>query len=420
LEIEMSAVRTVVVSIALAFAALPSFGQSLSLEDALKAGEAQSPRLAAQRHMLSSTEAQLGRAGELPDPKLRLGIENLPVTGPDRLHYGRDFMTMRQIALAQEFPNSAKRFALNQRAERMRDVESANLGAQRAALHRDIAMAWLEAHFAERVQTALERLARQLQLHSETASAAVSRGRQSAAEALMVRLAFEQANDRLIEQERVAARSRIMLASWIGDEAKRPLADPPDTSRFAHPREHLVERLTEHPQLQFVDRKEGLARAEADLARSTRRTDWMLEVGYGQRRPYFDNMLSVMISFDLPWQTERRQDRDIASKLAEVEQARAMREDALRMHTAEVRGWLADFDAAARRIERFERVLLPLARDRRSAALAAYQGGRGELGGVLEAERAVTETDLALVQALAERAKAWANLNYLYPQESTR
>jgi outer membrane protein TolC len=389
--------------------------QPLSLEEALRSGEARSPRLAAQLHLLNSTEAQVGRAGELPDPKLRLGIENLPITGPDAWHYGRDFMTMRQIGLAQEFPNSAKRSALNQRAERTRDVESANLAAQRTALQRDIAMAWLEVHFAERVQAALGRLARQLQLHSETVSAAVSRGRQSAAEALMVRLAFEQANDRLIEQERMAARSRIMLASFIGDEALRPLGEAPDLSRFAHPREHIVGRLAEHPQLQFFDRKEGLARAEADLARSTRRTDWMLEVGYGQRRPYFDNMLSVMISFDIPWRTGARQDRDIASKLAEVEQARAMREDALRIHTAEVGGWLADFDAAERRIGRFERVLLPLARERRSAALAAYQGGRGELGGVLEAERAVTETDLALVQALAERAKAWANLNFLYP-----
>src|SRR5688572_739177 len=261
----MSAVRTVVVSIALALAALPSFGQSLSLEDALKAGAAQSPRLAAQRHMLSSTEAQVGRAGELPDPKLRLGIENLPVTGPDRFHYGRDFMTMRQIGWVQEFPNSAKRSALNLRAERMRDVESANLAAQRAVLYRDIATAWLEVHFAERVQAALERLARQLQLHSETASAAVSRGRQSAAEALMVRLAFEQANDRLIEQERMAARARIMLASWIGDESKRPLGEPPDMARVAHPREHLVERLAEHPQLRIVDQRESLARAEVEL-----------------------------------------------------------------------------------------------------------------------------------------------------------
>ena len=45
---------------------------------------------------------------------------------------------------------------------------------------------------------------------------------------------------------------------------------------------------------------------------------------------------------------------------------------------------------------------------------------RGELGSVLEAERALTETELALNQMLAERAKAWANLNYLYPQAGPR
>ena len=403
-------------SLAFVLVAGTAGAQSLSLDEALRAADAHSPRLAAQRHMLSSTEAQVGRAGELPDPKLRLGIENLPVTGPDAWRYGRDSMTMAQIGVAQEFPNSAKRAALNQRAARVRDVENASLAAQRAALHRDVALAWLEVHFAERVKAALERLARQLQLHSETVSAAVSRGRQSAAEALTLRLAFEQANDRLIEQERMAARSRIMLASLIGNEAMRPLAEPPELSRFARPREHLME-LAEHPQLRLIEQREGLSRAEAELARSTRRTDWMLEVGYGQRRPYFDNMLTVMISFDLPLRTEQRQDRDIISRLAEVEQARAMREDALRMRAAEVHGWLADFDAAGRRIERFEGVLLPLARDRRAAALAAFQGGRGELAGVLEAERVVTETDLALVQVLGERARAWANLNYAYPQE---
>jgi outer membrane protein TolC len=151
-----------------------------------------------------------------------------------------------------------------------------------------------------------------------------------------------------------------------------------------------------------------------------KKSDWMLEVGYGQRRPAFDNMVTVMLSFELPWQAGRRQDRDVASRLAEVEQARAMREDARRMHEAQVRGWLADFDTAARRIERFEGVLAPLARERAAAALAAYQGGRGELGPLLEAERARTETELGLVQALAERAKAWASLNYLYLQEGAR
>jgi outer membrane protein, heavy metal efflux system len=397
--------------------AVSAHAQPLSLADALKSADAQSPRLAAQRHLLSSTEAQVGRAGELPDPKLRLGIENLPVTGPDAWRYGRDSMTMGQIGVAQEFPNSAKRSALNQRAERLRDVERASLEAQRALLHRDVALAWLEAHFSDRAKAALERLAHQFRVHSETLSAAVVRGRQSAAEALTVRLALEQTNDRLIEQQRVTDRSRITLAALIGADAQRPLGDAPDLARFAYPRENITRRLAEHPELRVVEQRENLSRAEVELARSTRSTDWMLEVGYGQRRPYFDNMLSVMLSFDLPLRREQRQDRDILSKLAEVEQARAMREEALRMHTAEVRGWLADFDAAARRVERFEGLLLPLARDRRAASLAAYEGGRGEVGAVLEAERAVTETELVLVQALAEQAKAWAKLNHLYPQQ---
>jgi outer membrane protein TolC len=394
--------------------------QALSLEEALKAGESQSPRLAAQRYMITSAEAQVGRAAELPDPKLRLGIENLPVSGPDRFHYDRDFMTMRSVGVSQEFPNAGKREARNLRAGRMRDVEGANLGAQRAAVRRDIAIAWLEAHYAERGRDALQRLAKQFELQIQAVGAGIARGRQTAAESFMLRHALEQANDRVIEQERMVARSRIMLASLIGEEAKRPLGDPPDTSRFAHAREELLAQLGEHPQLRVLDQRENLARAEVELARSMRRTDWMLEVGYGQRRPYFDNMLTVMISFDLPWQTERRQDRDIASRLAEVEQARAMREDARRMHEAEVRGWLADFDAAGRRIERSERVLLPLARERREAALAAYQGARGELGPVLEAERAITETELGLLQALTERAKAWASLNFLYSHEAAR
>jgi len=405
---------------ALALGASAALAQPLSLDDALRLGEAQSPRLAAQRHMLGSASEQVGRAGELPDPKLRLGIENLPVSGPDRFRYDRDFMTMRQIGWAQEFPNSAKREARNQRAERRRDVESAGLEAQRAALRRDIAMAWGDVHFAERSRGTLERLARQFQVQIDAVSAAIARGRQTAAEGFMLRQAFEQANDRVIEQDRMIAKARIALAALIGEEAKRPLGDPPDMTAFAHPPEELLARLSQMPPLRVFDEREGLARAEVGLARSEKKADWMLEVGYGQRRPAFDNMITVMVSIDLPWQAERRQDRDVASRLAELEQARAMREDARRMHEAEVRGWLADLDTAERRIERFERVLLPLARDRRSAALAAYQGGRGELGAVLEAERAVTETDLAFVQALAERAKAWANLNYLYPQEGTR
>ena len=405
-------------SAALALATYPALAQGLSLEEALRLGEINSARLAAQRSLVAATGGQVGRAGELPDPKLRLGIENLPVSGADRFRYDRDFMTSRAIGFTQEFPSAEKREARNLRAERLREVEGASLRAQRVFVQRDVAQAWLDVHYAERMHAELVRLAGQFRLQLDAVASGISRGRQTAADGLVLRQAFEQANDRIIDQERMVARARIALAALLGEDANRPLSAVPDTALLLLPREHLVGQLAEHPQVKLYDEREGLARAEVELARSTRKPDWMLEVGYGQRRPAFDNMLTVMVSFDLPWQAARRQDRDVASRLAEVDQARAMREDARRMHEAEVRGWLADFDSAQRRILRHEQVLRPLARDRAAAALAAYESARGELGGVLEAERSRTEAELALIQSLAERSKAWANLSYLYaPRE---
>ena len=390
--------------------------QPLSLAEALRMGDAHSPRLAAQRHAVNSATEMAGAAGRLPDPRLRLGIENLPITGPDRWRDDREPMTQKALGLMQEFPNSAKRAARGQRAARAQDVERASLVSQRAMLHRDIAAAWLELHYAERGRHALERLIGALSTQSDLAAAALARGRQSAAESLMLRGALEQARERLLEQDRLIARARINLFVLIG-EGDRPLAPPPDTARLEPSREALLKRVTEHAHLRVFDVRETLARAELDLARAGRRPDWALEVGYGQRSPYFDNMLTVMVSVDLPWQRAKLQDREVAAKVAELEQSRAMREDARRMHEAEMRGFIADYDAASARIERYAKVLIPLARERHEAAFAAYRGGRGELNAVLEASRNIADTELALVTLESERAKAWANLSYLYTQE---
>jgi outer membrane protein TolC len=400
--------------------ALPTaaLAQVLSLEEALKIGEGQSPRLAAQRHALTAAEEQTGRARELPDPKLRLGIENLPVTGPDKFQYDRDSMTMRAIGFMQEFPNSDKRQARAMRAGRARDVERSMLSSQRAMLQRDIAVAWLDAHFAERSRAALERLVERLAAQADTVAAGVARGRQGAAESFMLRGAVEQGRDRVLDQDRLVARARVALAALLQDEAKRPLGSAPNLDQLPHGRETLLTRIHDHPHLRVYDVREELARAEVEVARSSKRSDWSLEVGYGQRRPAFDNMLTVMVAVDLPWQAERRQDRDVASRLAELEQARAVREDARRLHEAEMRSSLADYDAATQRLARYRSVLMPLATERSENALAAYRGGRGELAPLLEAQRAITETELAAIVVEAERAKAWANLSYLYPHEA--
>ncbi len=391
--------------------------EPLPLTEALKIGERISPRLAAQGAALAAANELVPRAGELPDPKLRIGVDNLPVNGADRFRYDADFMTMRKIGLMQDFPNAEKRKLRGERAALERDVESANLAAQRAGLRREIALAWLELYFAQQARAPLVELVGELQLQLDTVSAAIAAGRQNTADALALRGAGVAAQDRVIEQDRTIERARYALAAWLRDEASRPLANPPDTSVFDHPPAALLANLHEHPEQRIYAEREALARTDAALAANSKKSDWSLEVAYGQRGPAFSNMISVMVSIDLPWEAEKRQDRDLAAKRLLAEQAQAQAEEARRMHEAELRGFYADWQTAGVRTERFEKLLLPLARERVAAALAAYRGGRGELGVVLEARRAETETRLGFVQAQLERARAWAKLNFLLPHE---
>jgi outer membrane protein TolC len=418
-EEEMRIHVVIALLMGLAAAGKPA-AQVLDFAEAMRLAETRSARLAAQRHSVDAAREQIERSRELPDPKLKVGIENLPLTGVDRYRYDRDFMTARRLGWMQEFPNESKRAARGERAARARDVEQAGLAAQGVMLHKEVAMAWFDAHFADRMRTALERLAGQFDLQTGLAATGLARGRLQAVESYALRSAHEQANDRVIEAQRVLARARIALGAWLGDDARRPLGAAPDTSRLLHAREALVEQLARHPSQRVFAEREALAQAEVELARAGKIADWSLEVGYGQRRPYFENQISVQLSIELPMLAERRQDRDIASRLAELERVRAEREDARRMHEAEVRGALADFDSAQRRVERFERILLPLALERRELSLAAYRGARAELAPVLEAERNVTETELAFLQAQAERAKAWATLSFLEGHGETK
>jgi len=121
--------------------------EPLPLAEALKIGENDFPALAAQNAALAAASELVPRAGELPDPKLRIGVDNLPVNGADRFRYDADFMTMRKIGLMQDFPNGEKRRLRGERAALERDVEAANLAARRAGLRREIALGWVELYF---------------------------------------------------------------------------------------------------------------------------------------------------------------------------------------------------------------------------------------------------------------------------------
>jgi len=130
-------------------------------------------------------------------------------------------------------------------------------------------------------------------------------------------------------------------------------------------------------------------------------------------------MISLGVSIPLPWDRGNRQDREIASKLAMAEQARSQREEMLRAHVGEVRAMLEEWHNRRERLGRFERDLIPLARERTRAALAGYQGGKTGISDLLVARRSESDVRLQAVQLEMETARLWARLNFLIPDSTT-
>ena len=78
--------------------------QDLSFNDAL-ALASDGPRIEAGRASVRAAELAIGPAGQLPDPELVLGLENVPLSGVDRYRLDRDEMTMQRIGVMQEMPS---------------------------------------------------------------------------------------------------------------------------------------------------------------------------------------------------------------------------------------------------------------------------------------------------------------------------
>ena len=139
---------------------------------------------------------------------------------------------------------------------------------------------------------------------------------------------------------------------------------------------------------------------------------------YSQRGPAYSNMVSINVSVPLQWDQKNRQDRDVAAKLALLEQMRAQREEATREIAAQIRSAWQEWQSNRHRLTHYDTTLQPLAAERTRAALAAYRGGGAPLTAVLEARRMEIDLRMERLSLEMQTASLWAQLEYLIPTDS--
>nr|WP_315189827.1 TolC family protein [uncultured Albidiferax sp.] len=393
--------------------------QALSLDQALQLAQERSRQLVAQDAVARSSRDMAVAAGQLPDPVLKAGINNLPINGEDRFSVTRDFMTMRSVGVMQEITRGDKLKARSARFNREAEAAESSRAVALTNLRRDTAMAWLDRYYQERMLDILRAQRAEAGLQIEASDAAYRGGRGTQTDVFSARSAVAQIDDRIQQTERQIGSAKIKLARWIGEPASQSLALPPSLAQVHLDPTSLDSQLAHHPEIALMAKQEEVAQADVDIAQSNKRSDWSVELMLSQRGPAYSNMVSVNVSIPLQWDQKNRQDRDVAAKLAIAEQMHAQREEATREHIADTRMWLQQWQSDRDRVAHFDSTLVPLAAERTRAAIAAYRGGSGSLTSVLEARRMEIDTLMDRLRLEMEAASLWAQLEYLLPADHT-
>jgi cobalt-zinc-cadmium efflux system outer membrane protein len=383
------------------FAAPVSAQTPLTLSDAIREALDHHPALAAAAHRISASEGLLRQAGQRPNPRATVQIENLRAWGQPGFSYPTD--TDNFAYVSQSFETAGKR------AKR---IELARTGVRVATLDRQVTAREIASQVANAYWTAasgaiLRDLLREdvsafeniIQYHRDR----VKEGAMAEVDLMRVLLERDRLAATLRTAELDATRSMLTLLRSMGRVAFDPvplaesLPEPvdltaPDTDKA----------LEIRPDMQAAREAVARARANVELQRAGAAPDPSILFGY-KRTAGFDTMMGA-VEIDLP--LRNRQQGAIAAATAEVRAA----ESTVAVTQLRIRGELAAAYTEYQSRRRLVAEILRPMRERSSEIArimrAAYLEGGTDLLRVIDAERARIDSLVAYQRALGELQQA--------------
>ena len=403
----------VAVLLALLFAAS---AQGLGFEEALRVAAERAPLLKARTASVRGAAALQAGATELPDPKLSVGIDSLPINGPDRGSLTRDNFTQRQLGWTQDVPNRAKRAARSDAALARTAREQALLQTEQLTVRRETGLAWLAVSFAYKRLQLFDDLMGQQRLLQGTANTQLAAGKIVPADVSAIELEALSLADRSDDLQRDVQQALAALRRWTGPinapglsgEAPQLTVDPV----------WLQANIERSAEVAAFTPLRAMADADMREAEAAKGGDWSWGIRYGKRGPAYSDFLSVQLTFDLPLSPQTRQQPLIQARQKELERIQAERDETLLQQTQAIETSLNELTETTRKLERLRQHILPLARQRSELTLAAYQSGRDKLASVLEARKQQTEMGLRALELQARQTAVQWRLNSFITEQA--
>lgn len=375
--------------------ALPGHAVELGadVQSLLEHARARSPELRAMQHEADAAAQRVLPAGALPDPMLRIELENFNnygnSAGPNLLPWK---VGDTKYTLLQSIPTWGKRALRRDVAQAEGRQASARTAGAWSELAAKIKTSYAQYYLAagtERLTLEVVDLLSRLEQFAQARYAGGLVAQQDAIRAQLERTAMR---SELIALDNEKQQLRVRLNALLARDASAPLAEPqalrplpPVTALDAGA---LVQRARAgNPQLAAEEARLSGAQSSRELTRRNRYPDFAVGISPMQVGSRLTSW-ALMFEMNIPLQQETRRAQELeAENMVSASQARA--QALANQLLGELGEHLAAIDAARRSTALIDSQLLPQSELSLRSALAAYENGKVDFATLLDAQRQI-------------------------------
>ena len=403
-----------------------AFAESLTLQKAERVALRNEPGILGLNAKTQSMMEKSVAAGELMDPKLQIGLLNLPT---DTFDFDQEPMTQFKVSYIQQFPSGETRDIKRDKAVSQSRLFQHRIEERRRQLLTQVRLSYLETLYWEQARETVTQNRQLVDQLSDFIQSQFSVGRTNQFNFITVQQRLSKLDDRLTQIEQNVSGERYRLSEWIGEEfSQRPLsAGNPKIGQDSLETLDLVEideSIAQHPRIQEFNNQIDVNRKDLELIRESEKPGWALNVSYAYRDDAQDgsdraDFFSAMVTLDLPLFTENRQQKQHQAQQYEIQSSQLQRDALLRKLRSEVLRLKTNLELLEQRDELYRETLLPQAEQRSQAALQTYQSGGGNFADVMQAYMEALNTQLEQKRIQIDSLKSRARLLYFVQASSS-
>lgn len=422
-------------------------GAPLSLNQAIQLGLQNDPWLKGNEHSQTKVESMAISAGQLPDPKVSLGLANI---GADSFDFGQEPMTQLKVGVSQMIPRgkslSLSREKLNTFAKQypyQREDRKAQLAVK-------ISQLWLSAYQEQESIRLIEKDRTLFEHLVDVAEASYSsvKGKTRQQDLIRAQLELTRLEDRLtmLNQNLEANLKQLseFISNYFVDQYTVSNADVSVSNIYLSKKlpsiqlhykdlykknsdndtDKLFELFMKHPAVNALSMRIKAEELGVELAEQKYKPAWGLSTSYGYRADGDNNMsradlFSVGVTFDLPIFTKNRQDQDLKAAVSSLDSIETQKWQLLRKLMSSYETQKTQLTRLNQRQQLYTDHLLPQMNEQAEASLTAYTNDDGDFAEVVRARIAELNAQIDALKINVSIQKTIIKLNYLFMNDAS-